>query len=136
MLTSSYVFFNGGCADALQFYEKHLGARIDGITRYGDTPAAQQIPAEYRNRIIHARFSIGGAVIMASDAGPGLYSAPQGFYISLDAGTPAEAERIFKALSEKGVVRTPLAQSFFAARYGQVVDQFGIPWMIVAQVND
>ena len=133
MQANPYLYFNGNCEAALKFYEKHLGGKIESSMTFEGSPAAEQTSPEWRSKIIHARMSLGDHILMASDAPPGRYNAPQGFALSLGFATPAEAERVFHALSEKGSVQMPLGETFFASRFGMLVDQFGIPWMVLCQ---
>lgn len=130
-----YLVFNGQCEEAFKFYEKVLSGRTTAIARYSDTPVAEQFPPDWRNKIIHGKIIIGGVALMASDSPPGRYETPQGFSLSFSANGTAEAERIFKALEEKGDVKMPMQKTFFAERFGMVVDRFGIPWMILYQKN-
>ncbi|MGC2409898.1 MAG: VOC family protein [Methyloceanibacter sp.] len=92
--------------------------------------------SEWRNKILHARLTVGGFVLMASDAPPDRYEQPKGFSVTLSVDTPAEAERIFTALAENGTVRMKIEQTFFAARFGMLVDQFGTPWIIICEKAD
>jgi PhnB protein len=126
----TYLLFNGQCEAAFKFYERVLGGKIEMMMTHRGTPAEAQTPPEWLDKILHARFSVGSAVLMASDAPPGRQEKPQGFSVSIDVKDVADAERIFKALAEKGVVRMPFQKTFFAAGFGMLVDQFGIPWMI------
>lgn len=91
---------------------------------------AQDTPKERQNRVLHARLVFGDNVIMGGDAPPEYWEKPQGFSINIGVETPAEAERLFKALSEKGTIKHPLEETFWALRFGMLVDQFGVPWMI------
>jgi PhnB protein len=97
---------------------------------FESSPMADQMPPEARKMIIHASMRVGDTVIMASDAPGDRYRKPQGFSVSLVVDTPADAERIFAALSAGGAVSMPLQQTFFAARFGMLTDKFGIPWMV------
>jgi PhnB protein len=97
---------------------------------HAGSPAEGHVPAEWRDKIMHARLSIGDHVLMGSDAPPGHQEPPKGFSVSLQAKEPADAERIFNELATNGEVRMPMAQTFWARRFGMLVDQFGIPWMI------
>jgi len=130
MQMNPYLTFDGRCEAAFKFYERCLGAKIDAVLTHGNSPMAEQVPAAWRNKIMHARLLLGDTILMGSDAPPEHYEEPKGFSVSLGVDQPAEAERIFKALSENGTVRMPLQQTFWAARFGMLVDQFGIPWMI------
>ena len=130
MQISPYLYFNGQCEAAFRFYEKVLGGKIEAMMPHEGTPAASQVPAEWRSKILHARLVVGDSVLMASDAPPDHYSKPQGFSVSLEIKSVPEAERVFQALSEKGKVTMPMAETFWAARFGMAVDQFGIAWMV------
>jgi PhnB protein len=130
MQVNPYLLFTGQCEAAFNFYAQVLGGKIEAMMPHEGTPAAEHTPPEWLNKILHARMSIGDSVLMASDAPPGRQQQPQGFSVSLHVKTPAEAERIFKALSDKGTVTMPMGETFWAVRFGMLVDQFGIPWMI------
>jgi PhnB protein len=130
MQLNPYLFFNGQCEAAFKFYEQTLGAKIEAMMPYEGSPAASQVPAEARSQILHATLRIGDQVLMASDATPGTYEAPKGFSVTLNLQDPAEAERVFQALAKGGNVNMPIAPTFWAERFGMLVDQFGIPWMI------
>jgi len=130
MKVNPYLFFNGDCEAAFRFYEQHLGAKIDALLTHAGTPAAKEVPPEWEKKILHGKLTIGDDVLMASDAPPGRYQKPQGFFVSLSVKEPAGAERIFDALAEKGIVQMPIQETFWAVRFAMVVDRFGIPWMI------
>jgi PhnB protein len=130
MELTSYLNFNGQCEAAFKFYEKALGGKIEAMIPHEGTPAADHVPADWRKKILHARLLVGDQALMASDVPPDHYKKPQGFSVSIDVKTPAEAERVFRALEEGGAVIMQLQQTFWAARFGMVVDRFGTPWMI------
>jgi len=130
MQVNPYLFFDGSCEAAFKFYAKVLGGKIEAMMPHGGTPAESQVPPEWKNKIIHARMTIGDSVLMASDAPPGRQSKPQGFSVSVQLKDPAEAERIFHALADNGTVHMPFGKTFFSAGFGMLVDRFGIPWMI------
>jgi PhnB protein len=130
MQVNPYLEFNGQCEEAFKFYERCFGGKIEMMLTHADSPMADQVPAEWRNSIMHARLAVGGQVLMGSDMPPQHYKELQGISVSLGIDDPAEAERIFHALEEKGKVRMPLQQTFWAFRFGMVVDRYGIPWMI------
>jgi PhnB protein len=130
MKLNPYLFFNGQCEAAFKFYEQCLRGKIEIMMTHGDSPMAQQVPSEWRNKIIHARLIVGDNVLMGSDAPPEHYEQMKGFSVSLMVDDPAEAERIFSALAANGTVRMPLQKTFWAARFGMLVDQFGVPWMV------
>jgi len=130
MQVNPYLLFNGQCEEAFKFYERHLGGKIEAMLPHEGTPAAGQVPDSWKNKILHARMSINGQVLMGSDAPPERYQKPTGFSVTIGLTDTNDAERIFKALSEKGTVHMPLQQTFWAARFAMLVDQFGTPWMI------
>ena len=97
---------------------------------HAGTPAEQHVPAEWRDKILHARLVVGDAVLMASDSPPGHYQKPQGFTVSIQINDTARAEAIFGGLADGGTVTMPFAETFWAARFGMLVDKFGTPWMV------
>jgi PhnB protein len=125
-----HLHFNGECEAAFKFYEKCLGGKITFMMPHEGTPIADQVPAKWRNKILHASLKVGDEVLMGADAPPDHYRKPQGFSVTLGMKDPAEAERIFHALAENGTVQMPLQETFWAARFGMLIDRFGIPWMI------
>jgi PhnB protein len=130
MQVNAYLNFNGQCEEAFKFYEKCLGGKIVGMMTHAGTPSAEHVPADWRNKIMHARLTVGDGVLMGSDAPPSDYEAPRGFAVALHVKDPADADRIFHALSEKGSVQMPIQPTFWAIRFGMFVDRFGIPWMV------
>jgi PhnB protein len=130
MQMNPYLLFNGQCEAAFRFYEACLGGKIEGLMTHGDSPMAQQVPAEWRSKIIHARMTVDGMTLMGSDVPPDHYERPQGFSVSLSVKEPGEAERVFQELSQNGKVQMPIQKTFWSIRFGMLVDQFGIPWMV------
>jgi PhnB protein len=130
MELNPYLFFNGQCEAAFKFYEQCLGGKIVAMLTHGETPMAEHVSPEWQGKIVHARLAVGDRVLMGSDAPPEYYEEPKGFSISLSIDDPAEAERIFNALAENGRVQMALEETFWAVRFGMVVDRFGTPWMI------
>jgi PhnB protein len=130
MQMNPYLYFDGNCEEAFKFYERVLGVKILTMMTHEGTPAAEHVPAEWRSKIIHARLAIGEQVLMASDAPPENFQKQGGFSLNLGTNDPAEAERIFRALAENGTETMPIAETFWAVRFGMLVDRFGIPWMI------
>jgi PhnB protein len=130
MQLNSYLNFNGQCAAAFQFYERCLGGKIQMIMTHGESPMAERVSPEWRDRILHVTLAVGNGLLMGCDAPPPHYEKPQGFFVQMGIEDPADAERLFQALSENGTVRMPLQQTFWAARFGMLIDQFGTPWMI------
>jgi PhnB protein len=132
MHINAYLNFNGNCEEAFTFYEQATGGKIEMKSTFGDSPMAAQMPT-MKDKIVHARIRIGDTILMGSDAPPERFDKPQGFSLSLGATTTTEAERLFQALSAGGQIRMPMAQSFFAERFGMLVDKFGIPWMVICE---
>jgi PhnB protein len=125
-----YLNFNGECEAAFKLYEQVLDGKIEAMFPHEGTPAAGQVPPEWGNKIMHATLRIGNTVLMGSDAPPQYYEKPQGISVSLHVEDPSTAERVFKALSENGTVRMPIQETFWAVRFGMLVDRFGISWMV------
>ena len=130
MQVNPYLFYDGNCEEALKFYQKVLGARIEAMHRFGEGPPEMQSAPEHKDRIMHARVTIDGEVLMASDGMPGHFNKPQGFAVSLQVEDPADAERRFNALADGGTVNMPFGKSFFSKGFGMCVDKFGQPWMV------
>ncbi|MEX2113709.1 MAG: VOC family protein [Pirellulales bacterium] len=130
MSVNPYLTFNGDCELAFKFYEKCLGGKIEMMVPHAGTPAEGHVPAEWNDKIMHARLVLDDTLLMGSDAPPGMYVAPQGFSVAVQVKDPAEAERIFNALADNGTVRMPIEPTFWAIRFGMCVDRFGIPWMV------
>jgi PhnB protein len=130
MILAPYLFFNGDCEAAFKFYAQCTHGKIDDMMKHEGTPAAKDVPQDWLGKILHARMTIGGQVLMASDAPPAHYQKPQGFSLSLHTTDVAEAERTFQALSEGGQVTMPMQKTFWATLFGTLVDRFGVPWMI------
>jgi PhnB protein len=126
----TYLFFDGNCADAMRFYERTLGGKLQLMT-HGDSPMAAQTPPGSANRIMHARLELDGRLLMASDSMVGQpYQGMKGFSLSLIYPTVAEAQRMFSALAEGGQITMPIAKTFWAEAFGMLVDRFGTPWMV------
>lgn len=130
MKLNPHLSFNGNCAAAYRYYAQHLGAKILFSLTYGASPLAAQFPAECSDQIMHATLEVGGVVVLGLDNPPGAYQKPDGFCLTLSFDEAGEAERVFQALAANGKVSLPLQQTFWAVRFGMLVDQFGIPWMI------
>jgi len=136
MQFTPYLNFNGDCEAAFHFYERVLGGKIEAMLTHGESPIAGEVPPNWHSRILHARLVVGDAVLMASDSPPEMYQQPQGLYVSIGVHDVADAERIFHALSEGGSVTMPIGKTFWAERFGMLVDRFGIPWMINGAGSD
>jgi PhnB protein len=125
-----YLTFKGQCEAAFTFYQECLGGQLGAIFRYAGSPMAEQAPAGWGDKIMHGSMTIGDQVLMGADIAPDQYEAPKGFSLSLQMKSTAEAERIYGQLATDGRIVVPLAKTFWADRFGMVVDRFGIPWLI------
>ena len=130
MKINSYLMFNGNCEAAFKFYEQCLGGKITMMMTHREAPSAEHVSSEWHDKIMHACLEVGDRLLMGSDSPSGYFETPQGFYVQISIDDPAEAERIFQALAENGTIRMPFEQTFWAFRFGMLVDQFGTPWMI------
>jgi PhnB protein len=130
MKLNAYLHFNGKCAEAFRFYEKVFSGKIAMTMTYGESPMASQTPPEFKNAVMHTRLLIGDDVLMGADSPPDRFIPGQGYSLAINVTDTAEAERIYKALSEKGTVQMPLQETFWAKSFAMFVDQYGIPWMI------
>lgn len=130
MKMSPYLSFDGQCEAAFKFYEQSLGGKIESLIPYEGSPMASEVPSDWGKKVMHGEFKLGDLVLMASDCAPGQYEAAKGTSLMIGIADPAEAERTFNALAENGTVTMPIQETFWAAKFGTLVDQFGIPWMI------
>ncbi|MFW6079145.1 MAG: VOC family protein [Gemmatimonadota bacterium] len=126
-----YLNFDGTCAEAFRFYGEVFGGTPD-IRTHGDSPIADQVAPEWHDRVLHARLEVDGAVLMASDTPPDEYEPPRGTWVAIQLDDTVDAERIFEALADGGRVTMPLESTFWAARFGMLVDRYGIAWMVSA----
>jgi PhnB protein len=136
MRVQPYLFYNGRCEEAVEFYKSALGAEVTMLMRFKDSPEPPQpgmVPPGSENKVMHASFKIGDTQVMASDGECSGKTNFQGFSLSITAANGAEAERLFAALSKGGQVQMPLAKTFFASHFGMVADRFGVGWMVIAE---
>jgi PhnB protein len=124
------LVFNGDCDAAFALYARCLGGVVTFRLTWGDSPMAAQAPDGWRDKILHATLTVGGTAFSGGDVLPGAYERPQGFQLQLNLDDAAAAERIFAQLAEGGEVSVSLQETFWAQRFGAVVDRFGIPWAI------
>jgi len=130
MQLNTYLTFSGNCKEAFEFYAKVLGGKIEAMFPHKGSPMEAHTPPEWQDKIMHARLSVGDQVLMGSDAPPQYQTKPGGFSVNIGVKDPAEADRIFAALSEGGQVKMPIAQTFWAKRFGMFIDRYSIPWMV------
>jgi len=136
-IVQSYLFFDGKCEEAIEFYKKALGAEVNMLMRYKDSPEPPPpgcVPPD-TNKVMHAQLQIGKTVIMASDGRATGKPNFEGFALSLSLPTPAEVDKAFAALAAGGKVEMPLAKTFFSERFGMVADRFGVFWMVLVTPN-
>lgn len=130
MRMTTYVNFAGKCAEAFRYYEQHLGAKIGMMMTHGQNPApSPYTTGDWKDAVLHARITIGGAELAGADVPKA--EPMRSAYLTLSVESDSEAERIFGALADGGQVLMPLQDTFFASRFGQVRDRFGINWMIL-----
>lgn len=130
MQMNPYLFFNGDCAEAFKFYAGVLDGEVHALLPYSDSPEPEANPPGVDDRIMHACMSAGDYVLMGSDSPPDQYDAPSGVSIHINADSVADAERIFEALSAGATIQMPIGETFWAERFGALVDRFGVSWMI------
>jgi PhnB protein len=131
MQVQTYLFLDGKCDEAIEFYKRVLGAKVQMLMRYGEAPDQSMIKPENKNKVMHSTIQIGETTIMASDGYCNGKPAFDGFSLSVDAPNDGEAKRIFTALAEGGQVRMPLDKTFFASSFGMVADKVGVGWMVI-----
>jgi PhnB protein len=134
MHVEPYLFFDGRCEEAVEFYRTKLGAEVQALMRFKDSPQPHQpgmIPPGAENKVMHTNLRIGDTTVMASDGRCQGQPNFQGFALSLTAANDAEADRWFAALGDGGQVQMPLTKTFFASRFGMVADRFGVSWMVI-----
>ena len=132
-LVQPYLFFGGRCDQALEFYQKTVGAKVDMLMRYRESPQpmpAGSIPAGFEDKVMHASFRIGESTLMASDGNSNEAQAFTGFSLSVTLPTEADATRVFKALAEGGKVTMPISKTFWSPCFGMLEDRFGVGWMV------
>jgi PhnB protein len=125
-----HLSFDGQCEAAFRAYQHILGGELVTMLKYGESPMAQQSPAEMYDKILHATLKLADQELLGADVAPGDFERPQGFSVVLDALKLAEGERIFRALAEGGSVRVPFQKTFWSPSYGMLVDRFGVPFEI------
>jgi PhnB protein len=132
-LVQPYLLFNGRCEEALQFYGKALGAKVEFMMRHKESPEKPppgMVPPGFEEKIMHASFRIGDTVLMASDGCANEKAQFEGFSLSVSVPTEAEVDRVFAALSAGGTVKMPPSKTFWSPRFGMLEDRFGIGWMV------
>ena len=136
MKLSTYLIFEGNCREAFTHYEKVLGGKLTAMMEHKGTPAEEHVPAEWRDKILHACLEIEGQLLMASDTPPNNSDGPmRSVSVSVGVKTPEEADRIFAGLSEGGAkITMPIGETFWSPRFGMLIDRFGTNWMVGADM--
>jgi PhnB protein len=130
-LIQPYLFFGGQCEEALEFYRKALGAEMQMLMRYKESPEQKRpVPDCFDEKVMHASFRIGETIVMASDGMCDGKPNFEGFSLSITVADEAEADRVFAALGEGGLVTMPLEKTFWAPKFGMLTDRFGVGWMV------
>ena len=130
MQIQPYLFFEGRCQEAVDFYRRAVGAEVTALMRYKESPDPGMIQPGSEDKVMHASFRVGETTVMASDGRCGGQPSFQGFALSLTVAKESEAERLFGALVEGGQVIMPLTKTFFSPRFGMTTDRFGVSWMV------
>lgn len=130
-----YLFFDGKCEEALEFYKGAIGAKVDMMMRFKEAPDQSQMQPNTGEKVMHAAFHVGTTQVLASDGHCAGKPSFQGFGLALNAKNDAEAEKLFTAVGKGGQVLQPLTKTFFASKFGMVADKFGIMWMVMAETN-
>ena len=133
MQVQSYLFFDGRCDEAIEFYKKTLGAEVDMLMRWKDSPDKSMCTPGNENKVMHASFKIGETRVMASDGRNTGNPEFKGFALSLNAKDEADADRLFNSLASGGTVMMPLGKTFFSPRFGMTTDKFGVNWMVIVE---
>ena len=133
MQIQPYLFFDGRCEEAIEFYRSALGAEVTMLMRFKDSPIPQDqsmVPPAAGDKVMHSSIRIGDTTVLASDGRCLGKPSFQGFSLSLTVPNDAEAKRLFASLADGGEVRMPLAKTFFSSCFGMVADRFGVSWMV------
>jgi len=127
----TYLNYGGNCRQAFEFYEKHLGGRVTQLTTHGEQPEAGNVPANWKDAVLHARLDIGGTTVLGADIPPDRFQPMRSAYLSLSVDTIGEAERIYALLTDGGQIFMKMEETFFAYRFAMLRDKFGTSWMLL-----
>jgi PhnB protein len=134
MIVEPYLFFEGRCEEALEYYKTAIGAQVESVMRYSESPDPTppgMLPPGSENKVMHASFKLGETLVMASDGGCSGTAKIEGFSLALTVDKAEDVDRFFNALSQGGSVQMPVGETFFAHRFGMCQDKFGVQWMII-----
>lgn len=135
MFVQSYLFYEGRCEEAIEFYKQAVGAKVEMLMRYRESPEPAQMPPGADDKVLHACFRIGDTAVMASDGHCSGKPDFKGFGLSITVKTEADADRTFNALGNGGKVLMPLTKTFFSPRFGMLSDKFGVMWMVIVMAD-
>lgn len=135
MKLNPYLNFDGNCEAAFKFYEQVLDGKFAGKMTWGESPVAADAPDGWQDKIMHAELNVGDQVLMGADSPPEYFETAQGTSVLINIDDTDKAENVFTALAENGTVKMPIQETFWAARFGMLIDQFGTPWMINCDKN-
>lgn len=127
----TYLNYGGNCRQAFEFYAAHLGGTITSVTTHGEQPSSENVPADWRNAVLHARMELGETILLGADIPPDRFMPMRSAYLTLMADSDQEAERIYALLSAGGQVFMPMEETFFARRFAMLRDRFGTSWMLL-----
>jgi PhnB protein len=128
---NTYLNFGGKCELAFRFYEQHLGGRITSLMRHGEMPGGSPAAADWKDKVLHARMTLGGTELLGADVDPARFQPMRSAYLTLTLEADGEADRVYQLLSDGGEVFMPISETFFAHRFAMLRDQFGINWMLL-----
>jgi PhnB protein len=131
MQLHTYLNYGGNCEQAFRFYEQHLGGRVTMLTRHGDAPGPGNTPPEWKDKVLHARMSLGGTELLGADVPADRFQPMRSAYLTLTLDSSEEAERIYALLSEDGQIFMKMEEMFFAHRFAMLRDRFGTSWMLL-----
>jgi PhnB protein len=132
----TYLNYGGNCRQAFEFYAAHLGGKITMLMTHGEQPGAKDVPAEWRNAVLHARMEIGETSLLGADVPPERFQPIRSAYLTLIFDSVEETERVYALLAEGGVIFMPMAETFFAKRFVMLRDRFGTSWMLLCEAAD
>ena len=127
----TYLNYGGNCRQAFEFYERHLGGKITMLSTHAEAPDAQNVPADWRDAVLHARIEIGGTTVFGADVPPDRFQPMRSAYLSLLVDSSEEADRIYALLIEGGQIFMKMEETFFAHRFAMLRDRFGTSWMLL-----
>lgn len=133
MQLTTYLNFGGNCEEAFKYYEQHLGGKIAMLMRHGDAPVPgpASLPPEWKTKVLHTQMQIGGTTLLGADVDPSRFQPVRSAYLTLTLDSIAEAERVYRALGDGGEITMKMDETFFAHRFAQLRDRFGVLWMLI-----